>query len=114
MFYKASVMSGSYLHRISRKSVHYNRELWLVKGTREVLEKEADGVLILLGGHFEEREGSRLEWAGIQPQVQGSRFEGETARLEKRGGSSPTNCDAHSDSRAGLCSLLGFAWSQSG
>ena len=43
---------GLYLHRIPRKLVHDNREFWLVKSSRDVLDEETEGVLFLLRGHF--------------------------------------------------------------
>jgi len=54
---------GSYLHRVPRELVHDNRELWLVKGSRDVLGEETEGVLILRCGHFGEGEGCGWESA---------------------------------------------------
>ena len=80
-----ALCQGSYLHRVPRELVHDNREFWLVKGARDVLDEEAEGVLILLGGHFESgREGATApvkesgegESAGI-----GSVTEGELTKL---------------------------------
>lgn len=88
---KRAPCQGVYLHRIPRELVHYNRELWLVKCTRDVLDEEAEGVLILLGGHFEEREGCGLESATASER-RWKRIEIEATkwlRLAHRGALSP-------------------------
>ena len=54
---------GRYLHRVPCELVHNDRELWLVEGSRDVLDEEAEGVLILLGGHFGRGEGCGRESA---------------------------------------------------
>lgn len=54
---------GLYLHRVPCELVHYDREFRLVEGSRDVLDEEAEGVLVLLRGHGGEGEGCRRESA---------------------------------------------------
>jgi hypothetical protein len=44
--------AGAYLHRVARKLVHDYRIFRLVKGARNMLDEETEGLPILLGGHW--------------------------------------------------------------
>lgn len=72
LFYNRALGQGSYLHRVPRELVHDNREFWLVKGSRDILDEEAEGVLVLFGGHF----GEGGDVGGSQPPVKEGEGEG--------------------------------------
>ena len=62
---------GLYLHRIPRELVHDDREFRLIKGSRDILDEETEGVLILLCGHFGEGEGCGRELATTEEGEEG-------------------------------------------
>jgi len=54
LFYNRVLCQGLYLHRVPRELVHDDCEFRLVKGSRDILDEETEGILILLCGHFGE------------------------------------------------------------